>query len=336
MTKVLTESGDRAMKWLASRQSPNGNFSTAPPTLTAHYKAPMAFAECGLRSNAERCISWLTNSFMRSDGHYTETANHRSQDRRCDLYEDMWISWAAQTLGQRDIESATVGLILAHLDRHTGGVRSRIGLGEPAITDLRSTAFGGIVLLYAGELQAAILCGMYLTDLMNLQANDSSTFYLVRGANGDLVTIYPAAERRYFEISPRVSRPLYYGLGFALAFFCELHRITRDDRYVTAIRGVAQICSGLAPGIFESDYSGKVAWGHALLYRQFGTDVAKDHVLRSLTYLARGQLDTGEWEHSRLSELDDVTRLALVFDQAAERGFWLRRCTPLVQVDPAH
>ena len=317
------------IEWIIQNTESNGRLRRAS-SLQAYYKTPLSLAEAGREEEANHVINWITRNYARDDGYYQDAAAAQTP-RRADLYETLWIAWGAAVLERSDIANGALAFALRHLDPADGGLySSAAGNARAQGKDLRSTALGGLVSTVMGRMDAAAAAAAFVMSLLRLQPRlESGHFFLVRDYSGRIITSFPSDSERYFVITPRQPRPLYYALGLAVAFLAKLALVTGNPQYLDAAQAYVDVCASYGQSLLLHDYAGKLAWGLALIYRQTGQALSESWLIEICDYLCTLQQPSGEW-HLTFLPRTEITRSGIQnmsYDRTAEYSLWLNYVT---------
>ena len=189
-------------RWLRSNRTPDGLYPTCD--LVSHYKSPLLLAEAGFAADGQTVLGWLVENYMTKSGHFHDPADAAAKSRFCDLYEDLWIAWGAARLHDEETARVTFDFCVSFLSDRHGGVSSNVSMAAgrcAQLYDLRSTALTGITALAQHRTDVAKACALFVTQLIQAQAAESSQFFIVRNEKGNLITEYPEELARIFVIS---------------------------------------------------------------------------------------------------------------------------------------
>ena len=264
-TLELSHAISSGTRWLRSNRTPDGLYPTCD--LVSHYKSPLLLAEAGFAADGQTVLGWLVENYMTKSGHFHDPADAAAKSRFCDLYEDLWIAWGAARLHDEETARVTFDFCVSFLSDRHGGVSSNVSMAAgrcAQLYDLRSTALTGITALAQHRTDVAKACALFVTQLIQAQAAESSQFFIVRNEKGNLITEYPEELARIFVISADSRTPggvpLYYALALAVIFLFQLYCATMSPEYLDTAKQYAIVCSRHADFIFRNHYSGKVAW----------------------------------------------------------------------------
>ncbi len=291
--------------------------------LVSHYKSPLLLAEGGLVAEGTEVLSWLVTNYMTDANHFYDKEDRAARGRYCDLYEDLWIAWGASRLSSDDLARSIFGFCLCFFDEDHGGFASRVAhlaSDQSQLYDLRSTSLAGVVALELEELDAATAAARWVTDLIQGQKDDAG-FFMVRDQRGEIVRTYPPNLARIFVVPKRVSpfaTPLHYALALAIIFLVKIYDSTARDEYLTTAREYASLCVGQEPAILRNHYSGKLAWGLALLAGATGEDSYLSKARAAINYILSNQQATGQWSVPTLFPKLEQQPLPVTIDRTAE------------------
>ncbi len=313
----------KGIRWLEHVRNINGSYGENVNTLEAYYKSPLAFTEANKRDEGQKILDWIEWKYLTAEGHFHDPNPSEMSDRYCDLYQDLWILWGAYRLHQRTLVDKIRKFILRFFDKNSGGFQSNI-LDNPltAPLELRSTAFSGIVCLMIGDVEIAQAAGDFVINMLDLQPDLSLGFFIVRDRNGKIVDHFTSEKERFYIISTKQTRPLYYALGLSLALLAKLYQYTNELKYLIAAERYLNICKSYGSQIFHHDYSGKLGWGLAMLYHSTQDDEYLNLSTTIADYLLGLQLPSGEWFLRNLYNNREEQPLVLTLDRTAEYIVW--------------
>ena len=276
----LIEKGKLGASWLASRQTPQGNYKgikdmnidgTYPDTddICCYYKSAYSLRINGETRAAVKCISYAMKRFMSPEGDFMNSPEVRSggtyTSNYCQLYPNGWLLRAAMALRWFDVGRRIFAFIHTCRDSQTGGFRSKVGNQSPVV-DSNSTAISVLGCMLGGKTGLAIAGGDFLIRMMDSQP-DPSRFYLRWLPGEGAIVEYPEDQVKYYVIDAYQPGQCYWQAGLAMCVLAQLYEFTGEDRFLKGTIRYYDFLVSCHSDVTCTAPAGKVSWGSSLLYR---------------------------------------------------------------------
>jgi len=312
------QAAERGVGWLARTLRADGSFGDRAG-LTAHYKSPLAFGLLGRHREGERVLGLIGSRFQATSGHLVDTSP--GSRRRCDLYEDLWVTWGAKILGEHDVALRVFSYVSGFFDHRNGGLSSTVSdLESERVFDLRSTALGGLVAIEMGAFHLARAAADFTAHLLLDQQACRDAVFLVRDRRGHIIREFGKGDERFFVVRRGLARPMYYALGLGVCLLSRYAIISGESCYLVAARRYVGASLRFAPEILRHDYSGKLCWGLHLMAEATQEPRFADLEAVVARFLCHRQSPAGNWTIDGV----DGGEADRSIDMTAERSVWLK------------
>jgi len=292
------ESVRKGIDWIVAQVNEDGTVNPVEKGSFAYYKLPWSLAVAGRAEQAASVVTRIAADTMTQEGDFfTDARSKFHLDYYA--YENAWIVAAAHALGLFDISRRGWTYIRSLQDPHTGGFCSNEPFREGADLqeDPLSSAWACNVALHLGDVQAAVRAASFINMMWDIQPKIEQCFYFRWRPETGLVLEKPEQEPadRDFRVSATEPENWYYVLGAQIAFLAKLHLATGDQHYLALARRVNDFAMRCHKDVFQTDSSGKIGYGNALLYYATGEEPFLATAVRCADYLANDQQKEGYW-----------------------------------------
>ena len=292
------ESVRKGIDWIASQVNDDGSVNPVEKGAFAYYKVPWSLAVAGRTQQAASVVTRIAADTMTDDGDFfTDARSKFHLDYYA--YENAWIVAAAHTLGFFDISRRGWSYIRTLQDPHTGGFCSNEPFKKDANRqeDPLSTAWVCNVALHLGDTDTALRAASFIKMMWDIQPEIGRCFYFRWRPDTGLILEKPDDEPadRDFRVSATEPENWYYVLGAQIAFLAKLYTATGDGQHLALARRVNDFAMRCHEDVFQTDSSGKIGYGNALLYCATGEEPFLATAVRCADYLAGDQQDEGYW-----------------------------------------
>jgi hypothetical protein len=204
------------------------------------------------------------------------------------------------TLLQRfDIVYPGTRRLLTWQDANSGGFyndrQNRTDAGEQ---ELFPTCQGGMTLILAGKIGAAIKAGDWLKRLWRLQPDVGKRLYHVYCPEKGLIMDYAPDEQALYVTEKDKPWQHHYNGGIAAAFLTKLHMATGDEQWLDLARRFQDFSMTTDPCQFQSKQVCKSGWGSGLLYLVTREAMYRDWTVRLGDWFVEHQFQDGHWENT--------------------------------------
>lgn len=281
------------------------------------FKLPMALISQDRRQEAEDILRQIHSLFLQHNGDISKGASKSSNSAYHEFYNyiDGWILRAAILVGMQDEYRLSIDRYLSGQRENGGFITHAIELDD-GITDIISTANGGMVCLALNDNRRAIKAGDYL--VANLEKNkikDGGLNKIFLRSNKDNQLITPVVENEgILSVDKNMEDQLYFMVAFPVAFLSYLYEVSRDERYLSTAIEYAEFLISCNPRFVESDASHKTAWALSCLFMHTNNENYKLPIIEIISHFEEiKDRDTGLWF------IDDSLKS---LDQSAEISCW--------------
>lgn len=282
------------------------------------FKLPMTLISLDRREEAEEMLNHLHCLFLQNSGDISKGKNKSSNPAYLEFYNyiDGWLLRAAILLGMNDVFGVSIERYLRG-QRENGGFITHALEYNDGVTDIISTANGGMVCLALQDNRSAIKAGDYLID--NLESNKRkkgglNNIFLRADEKNHLVIPLPE-NRDMLSVDKNNEDQLYFMVAFPVAFLSYLYGSSNDERYLSAAIEYADFLIACHPKFVESDASHKTSWALSCLFMHTNNQMYISPIQKIIKYFESiKDQETGLWF------VDDVLKS---LDQSAEIICWL-------------
>jgi len=288
----------KGIDWIAAQVNQDGSVNPVDKGSFAYYKIPWSLAVAGRTEQAAAVVTRIAADTMTEEGDFfTDARSKFHLDYYA--YENAWIVAAAHALGLFDISTRGWSYIRSLQDPHTGGLCSNepFRQGANLQEDPLSSAWVCNVALHLGDAGAPAQAASFIKMIWDTQPDIETCFYFRWRPDTGLVLDKPEDEPadRDFRVSTTEPENWYYVLGAQIAFLAKLYAATGDEQHLALARRVNDFAMRCHQDVFQTDSSGKIGYGNALLYYATGEESFLSTAVRCADYLANDQQQDGCW-----------------------------------------
>ena len=292
------ESIGKGIAWMVEQINEDGSVNPTAKGSFAYYKLPWCLAIAGrTREGVAVCRRIAVDTMTPEGDFYTEDRSKFHLDYYA--YENAWIVAAAHALALFDLARPGWDYVRTFQDPGTGGFCSNAPFveGSDQQEDPLSTGWAGSVAVHVGDLDCALKAAEFMRMMWDIQPDLDTCFYFRWKPQGGLVLERPADEPadRDFRVSATEPENWYYVLGAQIAFLAKLFSATGNPAHLELARRVNAFAMRCHEDVFQTDSSGKIGYGNALLYYVTGEEPFLRTAERCADYLVGDQQDDGCW-----------------------------------------
>lgn len=311
-TSIEKVSGAFRRSWLE-----NGQYSEVLEDIAFYYKHPLMWDLLGEKAKANLVLNHIQAHYFREDGDFfpKEGSTKKSKNEAYQefyTYTNGWIVRAAQQCGRADIASPGLAYLSTFFDARTGGFYTHLP-GVDGITDVITTAHLGLIHLEGKKLSKACAAGDYLVQTLTEQPDLAAGFYLRRDASGKSVLEFPSDAAAIFIVDKAKPEQLYFMIAYPIAYLAKLYEATNEKKYLNAAHAYAAFALACNESVFHCEFSHKLAWGLAELYKIDPKPTYLEAINKITHYFISEQGTDGLWFSAQPLKC---------YDQSAEIACW--------------
>ncbi|MEF8811327.1 MAG: hypothetical protein V5A47_10420, partial [Bacteroidales bacterium] len=141
LKKSIVHAAEKAERWMLKHLKEEDILNQNPSDPVRYYKWPLALVQHGKNEEAGEIIEWINRQCLTGAGDYqsSRTGFHDTFHH----YANLWITVAANRLGNIQLVEKLLGFILQYYNKRTGGLATFPADRENITEDPVSTAFLG-------------------------------------------------------------------------------------------------------------------------------------------------------------------------------------------------
>jgi len=333
----LNAAAKRAAGWLASRQTPMGNYRgleqpredgiyADTDDLGCYYKSAYTLRVAGEPAAAGRCLNYVAQRFMSDEGDFYNSPEERSSGSYgpvyCQLYPNAWLMRASSSLGWIGLSKKVLGFMLKYRTEN-GGFYAQVN-PKTNVVDSNATAVGALCCLQGGLTDLAVQSGDFLLTMLD-QQKDPSKFY-ARWVDGEGfltdVSDVPEGQIKYWYINAEQGGQAYWVWAWPMNVLTYLSEVTGEEKYLKGALKIHDFLSGGHDDAFHFASAGKGGWGSAMLYRKTGEEKFLKTCLSQMDFILSHQHKDGYMVGTGVNDLDGQP-IRTTYDFTADFTSWL-------------
>jgi hypothetical protein len=295
---VYREACRKGTAWLLQHMNADGSIGPVEERLY-YYRVPWTFALVGEITAASRVLDWVHRFMFTAEGAFEGVSPLGVFESLYGSYPVACLIVSATLLRRFDIVYPGTRHLGTWQDADSGGFfndrRNKTTTGEQ---ELFPTCQGGMTLLIAGRLGAAIKAGEWMKRLWQLQPDVAHRLYYVYSPAKGLVMDYPPDQQRHYVTLKDKPWQHHYNGGIAAAFLTKLHMATGDRQWLDLARDFQAFSMTSDACQFQSMQVCKSGWGAGLLYTATREAVYRDWTKRLGDWFVEHQFQDGHWENT--------------------------------------
>ncbi|AIT63682.1 hypothetical protein [Coxiella burnetii] len=314
LCEKLSESALRTIQFFESQLKGDGSYGKEADDLSCYYKSPMMFILANRYHLAAKVLGYIHTKYMSKNGDFKTKPSLKSIKPEYSEYWSYingWIVRAAQKLDLNEISNPAYQYLLSFNTGNNKGFLTTLSSNKN-ITDVLTTAHHGLINLERGQLATAISAANYLCDAIKNQPA-KGIFYLRFDSSGNAVVDFPKGQASFYSIDSNNSDQLYFMIGYPCAFLALMYKETKEKKYLNNAIAYFEF-SATCHGVFESNFSHKIAWAASILYQLTGKEQYLYSTEKICNYFLNIQGEDGLW----YSNSDIYT----AYDQSTEIACW--------------
>ncbi|MBS3769370.1 MAG: hypothetical protein KGY69_03895 [Bacteroidales bacterium] len=263
LKKSIVHAAEKAERWMLKHLKEEDILNQNPSDPVRYYKWPLALVQRGKNEEAGNIIEWINRQCLTGAGDYqsSRTGFHDTFHH----YSNLWITVAANRLGNIQLVEKLLGFILQFHNKETGGLATFPANADKTTEDPVSTAFLGWVACETGDKSLADSVIPYFERLLKQNAGNKR-FWLRLDAEGALIQTVPEdADPKTYVIHLGEAEQCYYFLGAACYFFAR-YMEAFDDTPLTLAKQYAGLLEKAGEKALNTIWAAKVAPGCVALY----------------------------------------------------------------------
>ena len=335
---VLVEAARRAVNWLSSQQTPQGNYrGLGEPDadgiyrdtddVGCYYKSVYSLRVAGQDQAAARMMRHLVDRYMRENGDVYTNETSRSSGSYgpvfCQLYQNAWLARAAAALRWYGLGRKIVDFMVSCRDPKSGGFRAHVQ-PRSEIIDSCATAVGALACLQHQRPEEAVESVDFLLDMYAAQ-KDPDRFYTRWTAKDGLLTDLTGVEQKnhkYCYIDRKKGQQAYWIWAWPMNVMIAVYECTGQKKYLDCAMEIWEWLTGAHEDAFHFTTAGKGGWGSAMLYRITGDEKYLAKCLSQMAYILECQQPAG-WMLGRGTKNFAAQPLRTTYDFTADFTSWL-------------
>ena len=313
------ESSEKAIHWLETHINEKGNYGESITDLACYYKSPYLFYLSGKTTLANKCLTYLKNSFLQDNGDFAAQNAMKSENAALNeywAYINGWITLAAQKMGRFDVAYSAYSYLKSFYCDKLGGFKTHKPEEKNNPVDILTTAHLGLTCLYFGELEKAKTSGRLLQKILEIQPNLDAGLYLRINQQEQLITEFSQENAVFYVVSATEPNQAYFMIGYPIAFLGKLYLATQNNDYLETAKQYLDFACQCNESIRLFHFSHKVAWGASIIANLTRETQYVNLSMEIADSLVSLQDSEGSWFK------DQPTYTS--FDQTAEIAIWLR------------
>jgi hypothetical protein len=295
---VYREACRKGTAWLLRHMNPDGSIGPVEERLY-YYRVPWAFALVGEITAASRVLDWIHQNMFTGEGAFEGVSPLGSFDYLYGSYPVACLIVGATLLRRFDIVYPGTRHLRTWQDADSGGFfNDRQNKTDSGEQEIFPTSQGGMTLLVAGQLDAAVKAGEWMKRLWQLQPDAAHQLYYVYSPAKGLVLDYSPEQQRHYVTLKNQPWQHHYNGGIAAAFLTKLHMATGDGEWLDLAREYQAFSMTSDPCQFQSMQVCKSGWGAGLLYTATREEAYRNWTARMGDWFVENQQSDGHWENT--------------------------------------
>jgi hypothetical protein len=324
LSSKLTESAAKTLDFFETKLLAAGPLDPA-----CYFKSPMLFICAHKPEFANKVLDYIKAHYLQPEGDFMASPSLKStQGEYAEfwIYMNGWILRAAHILERKDITEPALAYFDAYSHSNGGYLTHKLDRGD-GITDMLSTAHGGLLQLERGGIERAIAAGEYLCNAWARQPDLETGCYLRADAVGHPMTEFTDLAWAH-TVSKREPHQAYFMIGYPAAFLVLLYEHTGRPKYLETAIAYLDYALDCDKSVLASGSSHKIAWACALMYKRCPNSRYIKAITEITDYFRTQQTSEGLWYPDKLNQS---------YDQSAEIACWfLEIAASLTAFDLAH
>ncbi len=302
---VLIEAGQRAARWLASQQSPLGNYRglgepdekgiySDTDDVGCYYKSIYTLRVAGQDAAAARMIRHVVDRYLHDNGDVYTNEESRSSGSYgpvfCQMYQNAWLTRAAAAMRWYGLGRRLVDFMVSLRDPRSGGFYAHVN-PRSEIIDSCATAVGALACLQHQRPSLAVESVDFLLEMFKAQ-KDADKLYTRWASKDGLVTDLTGIEEKnykYCYIDRKEGKQAYWIWAWPMNVMIATYEYTGEKKYLGGAMAIWEWLAGAHQDAFGFTTSGKSGWGSAMLYRTTGDERYLEKNLSQMEFILKAQ-----------------------------------------------
>ncbi len=338
---ILRDAAHHAASWLASQQTPLGNYrglaqpdenGIYPDTddIGCYYKSVYSLRVAGQDAAAGLMMRHLVERYMRENGDVYSNEETRSSGSYgpvfCQLYQNSWLARAAAAMRWYGLGKRIVDFMVS-LREPFGGFHAHVK-PKSDIIDSCTTAVGALACLQHQRPELAVESVDFLLEMFKAQKEPDKLYSRWKDGEG-LVTDLTGIEEKnykYCYVDRKEGKQAYWIWGWPMNVMIAVYECTGEKKYLDGAVAIWEWLAGAHEDAFHFTTAGKDAWGAAMLFRITGDERYLEKCLSQMDFILSRQ-QPGGWMLGPGTPDFAAQPLRTTYDFTADFTSWLIDCS---------